>query len=275
MKALQKLKIIELNSPTVKDILLFNNSLGKNVIIRTPAALNELPEYESLIENISEVLADLLRPFFGKKLLICGIGNSTIAFDSLGPKVLSNLPLHFFALSDLLKVRRFKDVFGFSPGVLLKNNISTESLIASIIKAVNADCVLAIDCCSTNNPSKIFREFQFSTAGDIAFGFNKNFGLDNLEIPSIALAVPAVFHSSAIKEPTEKKELFTSGNIRELVDLAGTILAAAIMRVCWPDLLVKECVYFSKIESDPLPAERWVPEEISTKDLEESSYGNT
>ena len=117
---------------------LLKRSPGKYIVVQTDP-IDELEEYEPLIQCLTKVLSDILQTYYGKRLFICGLGNRKIPADSLGPEVLSRLPLYLSSASELGIKCKFQNVCGFTPGVTWENNIPTEELLSAAAKKAKAE----------------------------------------------------------------------------------------------------------------------------------------
>lgn len=228
--------------------------IGRYITIYADGPLDGQATVEKTGECLAEILGDILRPHFQKKLCICGIGNERVVADALGPEVVHSLPLKF--LSSMYAGKgNFKDTISFCPGTALSNNVDTENLVSGVVKATAADCLLLVDSLVTMNAERLLRTIQISTAG----GTNSYLSGDKtdwsgLSIPIISVGVPVAMPANEIlPNAILQEELLTSTKIQDYILSASTIIAYAIMRVCWPTLSTEECFVYSKVIRDPSP----------------------
>lgn len=224
-------------------------SIGTYITIQANTTLDKLGDVLPVGECLAEVLDRVLSPYYHGKLCICGMGNRRFPHDSLGPEVTYNLPLKMYSGRE----GNFRDVCSFDPGVSMITNIDTEKTVAGVAKAVEADCVLLIDSSIAQDISRLSRTIQLSTTGGVSSylsGRKADWGA--LGVPVISLVVPTIIPLSVFV-PEEQDELLTSAMVKDVIVAAGSIIAYAILRVCWPTLSKAECFIFSKMNKDPIP----------------------
>lgn len=226
-------------------------SIGTYITIQAKTTLDKLGDVLPVGECLAEVLDRVLSPYYHGKLCICGMGNRRYPHDSLGPEVTYNLPLKMYAGRE----GNFRDVCSFEPGVSLTTNIDTEKTISGVVKAVGADCVLLIDSSVAQDISRLSRTIQLSTAGGVnSYLSGRKVDWSVLGVPVVSLVVPTIIPLSVLDPKQEAQdELFTSAAVKNVIAAAGSIIAYAILRVCWPNQSKAECFIFSKMNKDPIP----------------------
>ena len=68
---------------------LLGRAAGKYHTIEIGECLHELMDMRNLSECLAEVLRSALEPLYGKRILLCGLGNADNPADSLGPEAVS------------------------------------------------------------------------------------------------------------------------------------------------------------------------------------------
>lgn len=239
-----------LSEQAAKDL---GKPVGTYITIYADTPLNELGEMFPVGECLSEVLDQALRPYYHGKLCICGMGNTQVPADALGPEVTRNLPLKVFA--ELGTAGNFREVCSFAPGTMATNNIATEVIVGGVAQAVGADCLLLVDSSVTQDVSRLFRTIQLSTNGGLSsYTSGRKADWFALHIPVISLVVPtAVSLSTLLPAAEAQDEILTGTRVRDVIEAAGNIIAYAILRICWPSLSKAECFIYSKINRDPFP----------------------
>lgn len=226
-------------------------SIGTYITIQANTTLDKLGDVLPVGECLAEVLDRVLSPYYHGKLCICGMGNRRFSHDSLGPEVTYNLPLKMYSGRE----GNFCDVCSFDPGVSMITNIDTEKTVAGVVKEVKADCVLLIDSSIAQDISRLSRTIQLSTAGGVSsYLSGRKADWSSLGLPVVSLTVPTVIPLSALDPKRETQdELFTSAAVKDVIAAAGSIIAYAILRVCWPNQSKAACFIFSKMNKDPIP----------------------
>lgn len=242
---------VELRSADAAERL--NKAVGTYITIYSGAVLDGQAKIETAGECLAAVLERVLRPYYGGKLCICGLGNSNTPADSLGPEVTRNLPLMFLSGSQING--NFQDVCAFSPGTFGLTNMQTELVVNGVAKAVKADCVLLVDSIATTEISRLFQTIQISTAGGTTpylTGRKPDWSI--VGVPVISLGVPTTIPLSALTSDTSLEgTTLTSIYVGDVIAAAGTIIVYAILRACWPSLSKSDCFLLTKAHRDPLP----------------------
>ncbi len=137
-----------------------------------------------------------------KKCLIVGLGNISVTPDALGPYVIDNVIVtrHLFELNHISE--GFSNVSAIAPGVMGTTGIETYDIIASVVKKINCDFVIAIDALATNSLSRVNKTIQIADSGiNPGSGVGnkrKELSKETLGIPVIAIGVPTVVDAVTI-----------------------------------------------------------------------------
>lgn len=242
---------VELRSADAAEHL--NRTVGTYITISPGTTLDGQAKIEMAGECLAAVLDRVLRPYYGGKLCVCGLGNPNIPADSLGPEVTRNLPLMFFSGNQISG--NFRDVCTFAPGTAGMNNMHTELVVSGVAKAAEADCVLLVDSIAATEVSRLFQTIQISTAGGTTpylTGQKPDWSI--VGVPVISLGVPTTIPISALTANAALEgTTLTSIYVGDVIAAAGTIIIYAILRVCWPSLSKSECFLLTKAHRDPLP----------------------
>lgn len=228
-------------------------AVGSYITIETGEKLTEHTRIEEVGECLAEVLDQVLKPYHGGTLCVCGIGNKYEPADALGPETVRNLPLYL--LSALGGESAFHNVCSIVPGTMMTNNTYTEVIVQGVAKEVGADCLLLVDSMVSDDPSRLFRTIQLSTNGGISSLLSgRKSDWSALGIPVISLGVPVTIPLSALAPNQELEgEMLTSMYVQNVIDATGRIIAYAILRVCWPSLSKSDCFVYSGLNKNPIP----------------------
>lgn len=237
-------------------------AVGSYITIQAPAALDEGIEIAEVGECLAVVLDRVLRPYYQGKLCICGLGNQNVPADSLGPEVANRLPLSLFAEPGTQG--NFQAVCSLSPGTQMTNGIKTETIVGGIVQAVGADCLLLVDSSTANDPDRLFRTIQLSTAGGInPYWADRAGEWASLGIPVISICVPTVIPLSMLCPGQEQNTMvLTNIHVQQVITAASIVISYAILRTCWPSLSKEICFIYAKGNQDPIPySSLWMPDE--------------
>lgn len=183
---------------------------------------------------VAELLRELLAPYFGGKMLICGIGNQEQAPDSLGPETVRRLPLK--ALEEMGSRSEFARISAVSPGVEWFTNLNTAEWIAGIAASVGATCVLLIDSMMCECYHRLCTNIQLSDTGMSRHCAGQRLDRNTIGVPVIAIGVPTTVRASAILREHTGDTLLTVSHISSVIKTAAHIIAAAILQAVCPEL---------------------------------------
>lgn len=156
-----------------------------------------------LIETLSEQLGSILPPKTDKPILICGIGNPTIASDALGEKTIAAMfpTRHIFSKADPEK-KDFDSTALFCPNVLGNTGMESAELVRGICREIHPRAVIAIDALSTSAIKRLGASFQLTDTGLTPGGGVNNtrpvINAGTLGVPVIAIGVPTVLYPQSL-----------------------------------------------------------------------------
>lgn len=175
---------------------------------------------EKLIKKeLMKILKILFKNDNPTKPLIIGLGNSSIICDSLGVNTTNKIMAtnHF---TDFLNIPK---VALFNPEVTEKTGISSFSLIEMVVKKLHPTVIIMIDSLATTNEAFLNNCIEINNTGIIpgsAIKENKKIDSNTFGIPVIAIGVPLVLEKN--------KNLYTTPNVKEIVDLTSKIISDAL-----------------------------------------------
>mgnify|MGYP003294242700 CR=1 FL=1 len=156
---------------------------------------------EKALANVLKTILEE-KKLINKKGLIVGLGNINVTPDALGPYVIDNIIVtrHLFNLDRISE--GFSNVCALSPGVMGTTGLETYDIIASIVKNIDCDFIIAIDALATSSISRVSKVIQITDSGINPGSGVKNkrkeLSFETLGIPVIALGVPTVVDSVTI-----------------------------------------------------------------------------
>lgn len=156
---------------------------------------------EKALANVLKTILEE-KKLINKKSLIVGLGNINVTPDALGPYVIDNIIVtrHLFNLDRISE--GFSNVCALSPGVMGTTGLETYDIIASIVKNIDCDFIIAIDALATSSISRVSKVIQITDSGINPGSGVKNkrkeLSFETLGIPVIALGVPTVVDSVTI-----------------------------------------------------------------------------
>ena len=263
-KACGDITVIDGSIKTKAQELKYGKSIGEYISIYTKRPLDDEYDSHALEMTVSKELKRLVEKYIGKKidtntsLLVVGIGNKSIASDSLG--VLTADKIHVNRHIKGLDEKMFLSLnscslSAFIPGVYGNTGINTVDLVSGVIRETSPDCLLVVDSLVSTRISFLGAMLQISDGG-----ISPGSGVDNerceiskqtVGVPVISLGVPFVtdsfsvisgaLASSSIENENKKlfeklrrsnKTLITLNNCEALVNKWSDVLAESIEEIC-------------------------------------------
>lgn len=201
------------------------NEIGAGLIGREPGryiTLEGQPTSEGFAALLRRAIVQLVPP--KGKLLAVGLGNPDITQDSLGANTLRRITVR--------RSRRYS-VFGIETDVAARTGIDSARLVKAAANEIGADCVIAIDALSCENPRYIGGTVQLSDCGIIpGSGVGAKSGKlsrKTLGVTVVAAGVPTVANLAAVTGNAEDSDFhITAGNIDLQIDAWSDVIAKAI-----------------------------------------------
>lgn len=183
---------------------------------------------EGSFGRCADLLARELRELLGLKkeagVLVCGLGNSAITPDNIGPaaagQILATRHLREHLPKDFADLRSVAVV---ETGVLGTTGVESAEIVRAVAEKVKPAAIIAIDALAARKMSRICRSLQLSDGGIVPgsgvanarCALNKN----TLGVPVIALGVPTVVDAATLAADIMEQ----AGVERESADLAGFV----------------------------------------------------
>lgn len=142
--------------------------------------------------------------------LVIGLGNYKSTPDSLGPKVISNLVVtrHLYLIDEVQVEEGYRNVSGFTPGVMGTTGIEAHNIIKGIVREINPKFIIAIDALASSSIDRVNKTIQMSNTGinpgSGVGNSRKEISFDTLGIPVIAIGIPTVVDAVTIVSDTLK-----------------------------------------------------------------------
>lgn len=162
-------------------------------------------EFNAVCDETSRELRGLLGDGVEKSVLVCGVGNSAITPDSVGPLSVSSV-----AVTHALKRSRpalyeklgLGDVSCVAPGVTAQTGIDAAEIIKGAAEACSAKTVIAVDALCAADVSRLGRTVQLSSVG-LSPGSGIGGGSEEITLRTIGrrvigIGVPTIADVSAV-----------------------------------------------------------------------------
>lgn len=213
---------------------------GKYITLET-GPLDRLDIYDGVCACLAEQLQPLLEPYFGKTLCVCGLGNQDLTADSLGPEVARRFRPKVFETVNSRS--SFKKIAMICPGVNGRTNLASEKIISGVASAINADCILAVDCTSCSEIERLCSSICLTDSGMHTYWGATVLHEATVGIPVITIGVPTIIGASSLFNADDMvQELhLTTLHISTVIQAASFVVACAIAQVAFPQMGFERC----------------------------------
>lgn len=203
--------------------LKLKKEIGTYITIDVPAMTDNFLSTDDRIKTIANEIKKLV-PVNGL-VLVCGLGNTEITPDALGPKTVSRILATRHIKGELARstgLDSLRPVAVLSPGVTGQTGIETFEYIDSIVKKVRPTALIVIDALASRRLTRLGCTLQISDTG-ISPGsgvqnHRRKITSDSLGIPVIALGVPTVVDAvTLISDLLEIDDEKTSYDLRQVL----------------------------------------------------------
>lgn len=144
------------------------------------------------------------------RILVVGLGNSSVTPDALGPKVVANLQVTRHLEQQygdgFCKERGLPVISGIVPGVMAQTGMETAEILKGIIRETSPDLLIAVDALAARSIRRLGTTIQLTDTGihpGSGVGNHRHsLTRESLGIPVLAIGVPTVVGAAAIVHDT-------------------------------------------------------------------------
>lgn len=184
---------------------LMEKPMGNYITIEASGLLEESDGIKNRLENVlSKELKELISFHYNLKVLVAGLGNSTVTPDSLGPAAVSKIKItrHLFVMFNADGDENMSCVSCMTPGVIATTGMESAELVKKAVELCNPEIVIVIDSLAAKNIERVSTTIQITDTG-ISPGSgmgNTRTGINEGTIGRkvIAIGVPTVIDVSTI-----------------------------------------------------------------------------
>lgn len=162
---------------------------------------------EGAFARAAEVVADKLRVLLSlekdRPVLVCGLGNSAITADNIGPGAVKNT-----LATRHLKEAMPEDFAAFRPvavveaGVLGTTGVESAEIVRAVSEKVEPAAVIAVDALASRRMARVCRTLQISDTGIVpgagVGNARSELSEKTLGVPVIAIGVPTVVDAGTL-----------------------------------------------------------------------------
>lgn len=129
------------------------------------------------------------------------------------------------------------------PGVNGHTNLSSGEIIAGVVSAIHADCVLVVDASSCQDVERLCSSISLSNNGMQTYWDTADLRQSTVGVPVVTIGVPTTIYASAFYDAknTDQELFLTSLQISDAIQSTSFIIACAIAQVAFPELDYEGC----------------------------------
>ncbi len=215
--------------------------IGNYITIETPPFIREAVIDPNHLSAVKSEIARLL-PEKGT-VLVCGIGNTDITPDALGPKTASLILATRHISGEIARsagLGELRPVAVVAPGVLGQTGMETGEMLTGIIERIKPSAVIAVDALASRRLQRLGCTIQIADTGVTPGSGVGNARLElsrkTLGIPVIAVGVPTVVDAQTMVrdltgadcEKQASRMVVTPKEIDLLIERASRLIAHGI-----------------------------------------------
>ena len=178
-----------------------------------------------------------------ERVLVVGLGNSSITPDAIGPEAVASVLITRHLKARMPQdFRAFREVAAVCAGVLGTTGVESADLVSAVVEKIRPDRVIAVDALAARCAERLCRTVQLTDTGIVpgsGVGNHRNaLNSETLGVPVLSVGVPTVVHASALAEslgvsPEEARDespdmIVTPRDIDRCVHDAGKLIGYAI-----------------------------------------------
>lgn len=232
--------VTQVHVQTEQDAKALARLCGQYITLDT-GPLDKLVSHQNVCACLADQLTCLLKPFFGKTLCVCGVGNRDMPSDSLGPETARRFRPQMYEASSLSS--NFEKIAVICPDTSAQTNLSTEAIISGVTSRIGAACVLAVDACTCKEAKRLCSAIDVTDTGMQTYSKTSELRQSTLGIPVISIEVPTAIRAAdlSVKADAGPDYFLTPISISDVIDAASFIIACAISQMAYPELDYKNC----------------------------------
>jgi len=177
--------------------------------------------------------------------LVVGLGNRSLAADSIGSVSIENLLVtRHMAQNHSRYFRDFAPVSSVCPGVVAATGIETAELVEAVAGAIRPDAVICIDALCARSQDRLCATVQLGNSGIVpgsgVGNHREPLNRETLGIPVIAVGVPTVINATTLSGNRNDSLFVTPGDIDSRVRELGRIVGYAITQALQKKLTIED-----------------------------------
>ncbi len=248
----EDIKVTTINITTEQGAKALNKPKGKYITLELPCLAYSSDINSIYTHTLKKEIVKLL-PKSGS-VLVCGVGNTNITADALGPKTATRIFATRHIGKEIAKSIGFDDlrsVSALAPGVLGQTGIEVGEMLLGVINKTKPSAVITVDALASRNLSRLGTTIQLCDTGIVPGSGvgNARFEISRktLGVPVVSIGVPTVVDGETLvndlmgeKANDVAREsaqmVVTPREIDLLIDRASRLIAHSINCALQPNI---------------------------------------
>ena len=195
--------------------------------------------FQRAVRCLARELRQMLPQKESVSTLVVGLGNRSLAADSIGSIATENLLVtRHMAQSNSRFFQDFTAVSSVCPGVVASTGIETAELVEAVATAVKPEAVICIDALCARSQERLCATVQLGNTGIVpgsgVGNHREPLNQETMGIPVIAVGVPTVINATTLSGKRNDSLFVTPGDIdsraRELGRIVGYSITLALQQ---------------------------------------------
>ena len=211
-------------------------------------------DFEKVVDVIADKIKAMSDEYFGKRIVVAGIGNVNITADSIGPKCVERIIVtRSLENTEFISKDCFGNVAAIAADVFGVTGIESAELIEGIARVLNPALIIVVDALATTSLSRLCKTVQISDTSLIPGGgvdnARKSISPDNMHVPIISVGIPTVIDVCDIVKRNVNDEFSDSlvampARIDDATDIGAKLIAFSLNKALHNDLSVDDILKF-------------------------------
>jgi len=211
-------------------------------------------DFEKVVDVVADKIKMLSDRYFGKRIVVAGIGNENITADSIGPKCIERIIVtRALENTEYISKDCFGNVAAIAADVFGITGIESAELIEGIATVLKPALIIVVDALATTSLSRLCKTIQISDTSLVPGGgvdnARKRISPDNLNVPIISIGIPTVIDVCNIVNSDVDTEFNDSlvampARIDDATDMGAKLIAFSLNKALHNNLSVDDILKF-------------------------------
>lgn len=206
-------------------VQLLGKPMGKYITIETKSIIEGNEDVKNnVIKAGASELRKLIQFHYRLKVMVAGLGNSSVTPDSLGPETASKVRVtrHLFVMFEADGDEEMSNVSCIVPGVSATTGMETADIVKKAVEVTSPELLIVIDSLAARNIERMSTTIQITDTGispGAGMGNNRTgINEETVGVKVIAIGVPVVIDATTIIRDALRENIKSAEQIDEYID---------------------------------------------------------